>query len=395
MNNKLLDLFYKLKKFNESFKNEKNKIIAGSNVYKSKFLYFYFFLMSEEFKETPYRNILINYFKKSEDLYPGSSYYTSVKLLDNLLLNNHMIKKVSLESNIKNLFDYMKSISNKDSFELTRDILNFSGPDGIINCKQTKNKEILIEKTSKPTYKINIHSEFTNIYFSKVSKTTKSVRLSVFDGFIERESELIPLLEEMKKEKIPGVIICRGMSENATKHLKNILLRNKMFLYPYISKFENDDPFLLKDIATIAETSVVSGEFLDNIYKDIVGKSKIVKVTLEKDKIVFDKKSEDLIIEINKQLKDCNHNVKDYLNRRKKRASPNNITVHIPMRMNNLLNELKALIKCYNLCVLRGLVLKNGETYSKHCEEITDRLSEGLFKTLSNIGLTIKLKKVE
>lgn len=395
MNNKLLDLFYKLKKFNESFKNEKNKIIAGSNVYKSKFLYFYFFLMSEEFKETPYRNILINYFKKSEDLYPGSSYYTSVKLLDCILLNNHGNNKVTIDSNIDNLFSYMKSISNKDSFELTRDILNFSGPDGIINCKQTKNKEILIEKTSKPTYKINIHPEFTNIYFSKVSKTTKSVRLSVFDGFIERESELIPLLEEMKKEKIPGVIICRGMSENATKHLKNILLRNKMFLYPYISKFENDDPFLLKDIATIAETSVVSGEFLDNIYKDIVGKSKIVKVTLEKDKIVFDKKSEDLIIEINKQLKDCNHNVKDYLNRRKKRASPNNITVHIPMRMNNLLNEIKALIKCYNLCVLRGLVLKNGETYSKHCEEITDRLSEGLFKTLSNIGLTIKLKKVE
>ena len=395
MNNNLLDLFYKLKKFNESFKNEKNKIIAGSNIYKSKFLYFYFFLMSEEFKETPYRNILINYFKKSEDLYPGSSYYTSVKLLDNLLLNNHIIEKVSLESNLENLFNYMKSISNKDSFELTRDILNFSGPDGIINCKPTKNKSILIEKTSKPTYKINIHPEFTNIYFSKVSKTTKNVRLSVFDGFIERESELIPLLEEMKKENIPGVIICRGMSENAIKHLKNILLRNKMFLYPYVSKFENDDPFLFKDIATIAETSAVSGEFLDNIYKDIVGKSKIVKVTLEKDKIVFDKKNEELISEINKQLKDCNHNVKEYLNKRKKRASPNNITVHIPMRMNNLLNELKALIKCYNLCVLRGLVLKNEKIYSKHCEEITDRLSEGLFKTLNNIGLTIKLKKVE
>ena len=45
-----------------------------------------------------------------------------------------------------------------------------------------------------------------------------------------------------------------------------------------------------------------------------VGKSKIVKVTLEKDKIVFDKKNEELISEINKQLKDCNHNVKEYLN---------------------------------------------------------------------------------
>ena len=393
MNNNLLDLFYKLKKFNESFKNDKNKIISGSSIYKSKFLYFYFFMMSEAFKDTPYRHILINYFKKSEDLYPGSSYNTSVKLLDNLLLNNHRRKIVSIESNLDNLFDYMESISNKESFELVRDILSFSGPDGIINCKSTKNKSILIEKTSKPTYKINIHPEFINIYFSKVLKTTKNVRLSVFDGFIERESELMPLLEEMKKENIPGVIICRGMSDNATKHLKSILLRNKLFLYPYISKFDNDDPFLFKDIATIAKTLTVSGEFLDDIYKDIVGKSKIVKVTLEKNKIVFDKKNEEFVNEINIQLKDCNQNVKAYLNKRKKRASPNNITVHIPTRMNSLLNEVKALIKCYNLCVLRGFVLKKEKISSKHCEEISDRLSNSLFKTLNNIGLAVKIKK--
>jgi hypothetical protein len=349
--------------------------------------------MSEEFKKSPYRNILINYFKKSESLYPGSSYYTSVKLLENTLLNNHTEQKERIEGNLETLFKYMRSVSNKDSFELASNVLKFGGPDAIINCKHTKNKEILVEKDSKPTYKINIHPEFESIYFSKVNKSTKNVRISVFDGFIERESELIPLLDELKKENIPGIIICRGISDDAVRHLKSILLRNKLFLYPYISRFNNEDPFLLKDIASISGTTVVSGEFFDNVYKDIVGKSKIVKVALGKNMIVFDKTNKHLVNEINMQLKDCNHNVKKYLSKRKKRASPNNITVHIPTDYSNLLNELKALIKCYNMCVLLGFVSSKEKVYSRYCEEVSDKLSKSLSETLNRIGLVVKLKE--
>ena len=60
MNTNILELYLKLKKFNLSFERNKNKLITKNNIYKSKFLYFYYFLMTEEFKDSPYRNILIN-----------------------------------------------------------------------------------------------------------------------------------------------------------------------------------------------------------------------------------------------------------------------------------------------------------------------------------------------
>ena len=392
MNKNILELYHKLKKFNLSFSKDKNKLITKNNIYKSKFLYFYYFLMTEEFKESPYRNILINYFKKSENLYPGSSYFTSAKLLSNIILDTHNSKIELAENNLDNLFKYFEKTSNKDSIDLLRDVLYLSGPDAIINCKLTKNKEILVEKTCKPKYKIEIHPEFSSIYFNKVNSSTKSVRLSVFDGFVERESELIPFLEELKKENIPGVLICRGISEEAIKHLKNILLRNKIFLYPYLARFDNEDPFLLKDIAKMVDTLPVSGEFLDNVYEDILGKSVITKLTLEKESITFDKKNSELIDEINKQIKDCDQSVKEYLYKRKKRSSPNNITVYIPDNMINLLNELRSMIVCYNLCATRGFIYKDGNLQSKQCEEVSDMLSKGLFNTLNNIGMTIKLK---
>ena len=145
-------------------------------------------------------------------------------------------------------------------------------------------------------------------------------------------------------------------------------------------------------VTSIINAKTLKGEFLDNVYEDILGKSVITKITLEKESIIFDKKNNELIDEINKQIKDCDQSVKEYLYKRKKRSSPNNITVYIPDNMINLLNELRSMIVCYNLCATRGFIYKDGNLQSKQCEEVSDMLSKGLFNTLNNIGMTIKLK---
>lgn len=394
MNKEIIKLIEDLKKINKSFIEEKNKIVSTNKVFKSKFLFFYYFMKSEYFKNSPYRNILINYFNKSEKIFPGSSYYTSVKLLDKLFKNIHVNNKVSTDKNLDTLFAYLQSISNEKSFDLLKNILLFSGPDAIINCELTKNKQISVHKNCKPSYNVSIHDSFKSVYFSNANTTTKTFKVSVFDGFIERESELMPFVEELHKDKIPGIILCRGISDEAASHLKRILLRNRIYLYPYVEKFNNSDPFLFKDIAKNLGTNVVSTEFCDNVYKDIVSKSIDKKLTLSHDKIKFDKKSEDLILELNNQIKDNkNLNVDEYLRKRKARSSPNNITVYIPNNELNLLNELKSLISCYNACATSGFLKDENNIFSKKCEAITDILSESLYNTINNIGLVVKLNE--
>src|SRR5210317_1097324 len=113
MNKEIIKLIEDLKKINKSFIEEKNKIVSTNKIFKSKFLFFYYFMKSEYFKNSPYRNILINYFNKSEKIFPGSSYYTSVKLLDKLFKNIHVNNKVSTDKNLDILFAYLQSISNE------------------------------------------------------------------------------------------------------------------------------------------------------------------------------------------------------------------------------------------------------------------------------------------
>lgn len=394
MNKEILKLTEDLSKLNKSFLNDKNRIVSKNEIFKSKFLYFYYLLNSEFIKKTPFKDILINYFNKSEKLYPGSSYYTSVKFLNKIFNVKHTVSIKTTEKKLETLLSYLEEISSEESFLLLKNVLFFSGPDAIINCELTKNKSILVEKKCKPEYKINIHESFKEVYFKNSKSSTKNYKISIFDGFIERESELIPFIEELHKDKIPGIILCRGISEIAVTHLKQILLKNRIYLYPYVSKLDNKDPFLFKDISKNLNTEVVSSDFYDNVYKDIVRKSVDKKVTLEKNKIIFEEKNNELIEEINNQIKNCNNDAaKEYLRKRKKRSSPNNITIYIPNDKLNLLNELKSLIYCYNFCVRSGFVLVDNEIKSLKCETVSNNLSEKLYQTINSLGLVIKKEK--
>ena len=44
------------------------------------------------------------------------------------------------------------------------------------------------------------------------------------DAYIERESEINEVFEYAKKENLPIVLFCRGVSDSAVRNIKNILL---------------------------------------------------------------------------------------------------------------------------------------------------------------------------
>ena len=395
MNNNLIVLASSLKKYNDSFINKKHRIVTSKTIHNSFFLFFTFFLREKSFFDSPYRNILINYFKKAEQFYPGSSYFVSVYLVE-LIFSGKIkdLKKIKTEKNIETIFEYMKGISNKESLEFFKNVLEFSGADATITCQSSKNSEIIVQKKCNPAFNVNIDESFINTFFSNQNKTTKSFIVSIIDGFIERDTEIFSLFEMCKKEKLPAILICRGISEDAKRNIKQIILKNRVYVYPYTIKFDNNDPFLIKDIAKSCNTEVLSSEFYDNIYKDLEEKTKICKLTVSKNQIIFHEKSEILLEEINKQLsnKNIDAETRQYLQKRKRRASPNNVLVEIPNNMHNLLQEIKSLIVCYNFCVRQGIyVYDNNVLKSKQCIESSQKLSKSLYKNIKKIGYTIKL----
>ena len=395
MNSQLIELFYKLKKFNTQFKNNKLRFVTNNSVYESNFFYTYLLQQCELLKENPYKDILFNYLIKSENLYPGSSYYVAEKLLDIINGNNKKKNKIKTETNILNFKKYLDNIStSKEYSDLFLNILKFSGPDATLSCKSTSNIETTIVKKNNTKFNISIHESFRGVYFSNQQETTKQFITAVMDVYIEKESEIMSLVNYGHEQKMPVLLICRGISDYAVSSLKNIILRNNVFIYPYIAKFNNEDPFLLKDISDALEASLFALDAGDSLYSGIVEKTSNKKLKIKSNSIEIFNINKSLIKKINDQIKDSDPELRKYLIKRKNRVSPNIVEINIPKDQIKFISEIKSLIRCYNNCILFGLIKDENEIiYSYKEDVITEKLSTNLYKTLLNIGYTIREDK--
>jgi hypothetical protein len=336
---------------------------------------------------------LIDYFDKSERSYPGSSYLLSVKLCNKIYGINNTLKTFKTEKNYEQVFNYLECLSSKETIELFKSIIEFSGADATITCEKSNAEEIEIQKICRPRFDFQLENTFKNIYFSNVKNVTKDFTVSVLDCYIERESEIFSLIEHAKQNKVPVVLVCRGISESAKRNLKSILLRNNILIYPYIESYNNEDPFNLKDFAQSVGAKIISAEAGDSINSSLVEKSAFTRLTVSKSNIKLFEKNNDLIKSINKQISEnsSNHELIKYLRKRKSRCSPNNTIVRIPKSNITLLNEIKNLIKCYNICAIKGIYTnENSKLQSIQCEKITDILSEKLYQNMTQISYKIK-----
>ena len=103
-NNTLLKTVLSLSKLNDKFKNSRLRIISSNRVYLTKFNFFKYICSSDKFRETPYSDILINYFYKSEKIYPGSSYLLSCYIVNLILKNNNIFENENnIEKNLENV----------------------------------------------------------------------------------------------------------------------------------------------------------------------------------------------------------------------------------------------------------------------------------------------------
>lgn len=397
MNSNLLSLHSTLKVLCKKNKENKFRYYTNKNVYNSKFLFFNNILLDERIKDNPYRNLLFNYLLKAENYVPGGSYILSEMFLEIFNSNNNIEEKRLTGKKIetfKKLLDQF--VMEEKNRRLIFNILNFSGPDASIVCIPSKNNEIEIKKSNQPKISINIHEDFRGIYFSNQKTTTKDFITVAMDSYIERESEINEIFEHAKLNNLPIVLFCRGISDSAIRNIKSILLKNNIKLYPYLIKFDNNDPFLLSDISKALGSKLLSVESGGSFNKDLVGNSSIKKLRLSTTFIEIFEPEDDLSKEINEKLAVVSDkDLLKYLHKRKKRISPNIVEVKIPESDIRLINEIKSIIRYYNNAAISGFTVYNGFLYPKNVINAMKNLSISMKKNFNNIGYVLKIKEDE
>lgn len=394
-NSKLLSTFFELNKFIKNFETGKSRIVqSDGSVYKSNYLFYYTYLLNSDFKEDPYRTIISDYMQKCERVFPGSSYYLLKKTISRLHgLNKPIYVDNKLKPNMDLLKKYIVSNSSKEMYDLIIDILSIAGPDATIISDYDNVENITVERKDNSHFDIEICESLSNILFSQKKEKYSNIVLSIADAFIERESDLIPLIEHAKDKKSNLVVACRGISDYAIKSLKNIMVKNGMLIYVYVEKFNNNDPFKLSDLSRITETEIISSDKMHSLLKDGVNCSKeLSNVILSKNNIQLNINNKEFLKEITRQISDSkDESLKSYLNKRKQRVTSKKVYVTVPKSEKFLLQTIKDIINSYNNINKFGVVKLNNDEYDCYeSQKYTDKLSESLFKNINKTSVVIR-----
>ncbi len=394
MNSEEIKIITFLNNFNKKFEKNKLRFITNKKVFNSSFLFFFHLSRSKDLQAFYFKDLLLNFFSKSEKVSPGSSYYLSKLIVQSYFKNNEKLEFKDIQKNIENTKKYFSSIVNKDYLEMFFEIISFAGPDATLVCQKTNNNKIKVSKYNSSFFNIEIDPRFRDVFFKNNKEMTKTFITVVLDAYIERESEIMTLIEKSIKDKLPVLLVCRGMSDYAVKSLREIMIKNKAYVLPYTSKFINDDPFMFKDLSEALQLDIVSSEFGDIVSKAVIEKSKLKSLKVSPEKIYFSNIDKNLVEKINKKLSETNNqSLKDYLLKRKKRLSSNVVEINIPNNMTQFLYEIKNLILCYNNILIYGLVRDcSGKIRLKKEIEYNNILSENFLKTFKSIGFVVRQK---
>ena len=388
-----LKLAFLLKDICNKFDQKKYRLVENKGeIFQSRFLFLYYFLLNNSSYKNRYLSILKDYFEKIERFYPGSSYYLCKSVYKNLLKNNHFYEYKDTHLNIENIKKYYKNIDYNNNFEKILNVIEFIGPDGSISCKESNNENIVCERKDKSIFEINTYENFNSIYFSSKSKVNNNFFVTICDAFIEKESSLIPAIEKAILNKKRLIVICRGITKEAAYQIKKIMLSNKTLIYVYVDKFDHNDPFKLKDLSNSLGIDMLSPEKGSVIVRDISDSTILVNnLTISRESIVFKNKNSKIIDEINKQLNDCHDkDLKLYLEKRKKRINNKIATIYIPKKNKKLIQDFKDILNSFNIILKHGLVDYNNKLNSKTCLSLANQMTKKFCKTIENIGLVVK-----
>ena len=375
MSNNLLSFISDLKKFAHDYENDKIRIINKKNIFKQPHLFLYSLLCSNLLKNK-YSDIFIETLMNCEKDFPGSS----LDLVKNLFKEEIKISENKVKPKIEDLFSFLEKTNlNEDIIETFKQILKFSGPDVNIELKNSKTYNQVIKKNNS-FFDINVDKEFYSLFFNKNKYIKRECAIIIIDGFIEKETSLIPALEYAKDNNKTLIIICRGILNSVSTFLKSCIIKNNMTCLVYAKKFDDKDPFFIEDISLCLDINYIRDHstYVSKIKENI----NIREVILYPDKIGIKssgKKIKNKIIEL-ESLKEDN----DYLNFRIKRLK--NKTVEVYMIDNEVVEGLKYCLTVFNKIAKFGIYkdenndilpvgkIKTIEVYKKNLENVLRKI---------------------
>ena len=341
-----------------------------------RYIFLYSLILSRKL-DNEYGDILKEYVLNVEKIFPSSS----IKLLKELYKESNdkdLIKKVPKLKDLKHYF--VNTINNKDFIDTFFNILEFSGPDSIIDIHKSNLKNQII-KRKESKFDININQNFFSIFFSNNKFVKRSCGLVLIDGFIEKDQNLIPALEFCKENNKTLMIVCRGMTTQVVNFLKSCMLKNKMTCVVYEKRFDDSDPFFFEDLSIASGTELIKD--YTSLAFDIKNKIKIVdNIKLTDSSICFYENHNDIELKIN-ELK--NLEIKeDFINKRIKRLKGEKVDVY--STDSDFIEFLKYSIKVYNKILKFGI-------YSDKNSNIIPVLEYNLISSIKK-ELEDKLQKI-
>ena len=336
-----------LNKFVKDFENNKIKLITKDMVSLEKYIFLYSLILSKKL-DNEYGDILKEYILNIEKKFPSSS----MTLIKRLFRNNKNTGLFKKKPTLKELKNYFKSnIKNEEYLNVFYKILEFTGPDAIIDIHASKLKNQIIKK-KESKFDININQNFFSIFFSNKSFVKRSCAVVLIDGFVEKDQNLIPALEFCKENNKTLLIVCRGMTSQVTNFLKNCILKNKMTCIVYEKRFDDSDPFFFEDISLASNADLIKD--YTSLAFDIKNKIKVVdNIKLSPHNICFYEDNVKINAKI-KELKSLNKKEK-FIEKRLKRLKSDKVDIYSTNI--DFIEFLKYAIKIYNKIIKFGIYI--------------------------------------
>jgi len=396
MNKKLLKDILDIKKFIENFNNDKVKLIdKNGNLYNNKTNFFYKLMLSNVFKESPYRSFFINTLHKCESLFPNSSLYTLEKIVDHVNNLNCKYDIKNRKAKREDLNNILSHFIEAKTIELFNEILEFSGSDSSILIDSTDNLKSIIKKENISEFNIKCHDDLSHVLFSNNTKSKRDVLFLAYDGFLERDTDLYHLFVEAQQMNKLIVLMCRGINSYFISSIKKMIYQFKCPLVIYECPFNNSDPFLFDDICRSLQVNPVKIEDSSVIINQVKDKFRLVQnIVLELDKISYEVSEDvkrEVVSELNENLKNSKEDYKDYILQRKKRFLNKKVNILISKDKKRLIEDLKFCFFVYNSICKYGIIETKNEIFPKQLFDISERFSNKFIEQVKNISYIQKI----
>jgi hypothetical protein len=247
---------------------------------------------------------------------------------------------------------------------------------------------------------LNTGSYFNELMPAFDIKSTKflNAKILCIDGFIESVSELHRILEDASKQKETVILFVRGLSDDVRHTLKINYDRGSLQVIPVIVKYDLDGVNLLKDIAILNSSDVISslkGQLISNV--DISCVNRIESIDISSSGILIENSSTSRDVDLHikslqqKILVASNQYEIEALTKRIQNLGTYRITIRLKNDQNKMLRslEIDRTLRAAKSAITFGTCEYNNKIYPYASLKAGQFFVKKFFETIQDLGVIL------